>query len=94
MRQIAHFPSVHATQYVATMAKHFGHKIAVETSGDTALMRFEAGTGLLQAQADGIAITVEATNQEDALMLADVVERHLLRFAHREDPTALIWVAA
>lgn len=93
MRQIAHFPTDHAAQYVATMAKHFGHKIAVEITGEAATLRFDAGEGRLVPQADGIALSVEAATAEDAAMLADVLERHLLRFAHRENPAALVWAA-
>ena len=94
MQQIAHFPTDRAAQYVATMAKHFGHKIPVEVTGDAVVLRFEAGPGRLEARADGIALQVEAETAEDAAMLADVLERHLLRFAHREEPAALVWTVA
>ena len=57
MRQIAHLPTDHAAQYVATMAKHFGHKIAVEITGEAALLRFDAGEGRLVPQPGGIALS-------------------------------------
>lgn len=94
MRQIALFPTDHAAQYAATMAKHFGHKIPVDVAGDTVVLRFDAGLGRLEAQPSGLALQVEAETAEDAAMLADVLERHLLRFAHRENPAALVWAAA
>jgi hypothetical protein len=94
MQKTAHFPTEHATHFVATTARHFGHKRPVEVTEASVLIRFEAGTGLLVAGSGGIAITVEAASAEDLAMLADVVERHLLRFAFRENPAALVWDGA
>lgn len=83
-----------ASQYVATMAKHFGTRIPVEVTGDATLLHFEMGLGRLEARGDGVALCIEAAGAEDVALLADVVERHLLRFAHRESPVPLNWSIA
>ena len=89
----ASVPTAHASKYLQQLCKHFGHKIPVEVTGEAALLRFDAGEGRLVPQPGGIALSVEAATAEDTAMLADVLERHLLRFAHREDPAALVWAA-
>ena len=85
------FPTGNAQKYLQQLCKHFGHKIEVEQAGDHATLRFSCGTGLIEADDEGLTITALA---DDAARLDEtkaVVEDHLLRFAFREKPDALQW---
>ena len=93
MRQFADFPTARGPQLLATMSKHFGHKIKVETQDDSARLHFEMGLAEIATSSEGLRLTVDGANDEDLRDLRDVIESHLLRFAHREDPQPLNWNA-
>lgn len=91
MRLTAQFPTDRGPQLLGTMAKHFGHKIEVKQTDTEAHIHFTAGIGSIALTENGLALAADAETLEDAKTVADVVERHLLRFAHREDPQPLAW---
>lgn len=94
MKITADFPTERAAPLMGTMAKHFGHKIPVSAGEDHARLQFEAGLGIIEVTQDGLRLTVEAASEDQARMLRGVLESHLLRFAHREDPQPLTWAPA
>jgi uncharacterized protein len=94
MKTNATFPTARGAALLATMAKHFGHKIPVTTSEGHALLRFDGGLAILAEVREGLTLAIEAADTEMQAQLQDVVERHLLRFAHREEPVPLIWSPA
>jgi uncharacterized protein len=73
--------------YVQQLCKHFGHKAPV--SFDDRLGRIELPMGVctLEAAPDAGILTLRASalSGEDLARLEDVVARHLVRFAFRED---------
>lgn len=93
MQSTADFPTSRGLQLMQTMAKHFGHKIPVEIEGERALMRFDAGEALAELVPDGLRLSVTSDGAEGVVQLRDVIERHLLRFAQRDDPQPLDWTA-
>ena len=83
-----------APALMATMAKHFGHKIPVD-HGDTAVtLHFEMGDAVLTCDDKVLRMALDAPDAAAMADLRDVVERHLMRFAHREDPRPLTWTPA
>ena len=93
MKQTAEFPTARGPQLLATLSKHFGHKIRVETQDSRAQLHFDMGAATLETIPDGLRLTADATDEDDLQQLRDVLESHLLRFAFREDPQPLIWNA-
>ena len=87
------FRSPKVESYLATMVKHFSQKVEVEETENGARMRFVCGVADILLSPGTLRIRVEAPSREELDMTCDVVERHLLRFAHRETPDALIWQA-
>lgn len=85
------FATERGPQLLGTMAKHFGHKIPVEQSDTRATFGFEAGTGVVALTGVGLELSAEGPTEDDARRVADVLERHLVRFAHRDDPQPLDW---
>lgn len=93
MKQIAEFHTARGPQLLATLSKHFGHKIRVETRDGHAQLHFDMGEAVIEAIPEGLRLTADATGKDDLQQLQDVLESHLLRFAFREDPQPLVWNA-
>ena len=81
-----------ARNYMIQLCKHFGHKVEAsytETSGRIAfgdrICELDAG------QPGTLAITLQAENQAGLHAIEDIVARHLVRFAFKEDLT-IQWV--
>lgn len=91
MHSSADFPTARGAQLMQTLAKHFGHKIPVEVSDDRAAISFDFGDALVETTESGLRLQVTGKDAEAVRRLADVIESHLLRFAHREDPQPLEW---
>ena len=73
-----------SSRYLQQLCKHWAHKLPV--THDSAHGRIEFSAGLCQLNADGEALTMKVSTNEEASLpvLQDVVERHLKRFAFRE----------
>lgn len=78
-------------KYVRQLCKHWSHKLEVEQEGDSGKVVFPSGVATMAADGEGIAIEVTGENRDDVRQLADVVARHVDRFAFREDPLTYDW---
>ena len=92
MRSSADVETASAHDYVTRLSKHFAHKIDVEVGDGRATFRFSCGTAYLVARDDGLSIMTEAPDAEGRAATEEVVESHLLRFAHRESLPPLRWI--
>jgi Uncharacterized protein conserved in bacteria len=84
-RSRADIVTEHASKYLQQLCKHFAHKRPAsfdERRGQISLM---AGECHLDAEGDRLVITVEAEDAAQLPQLEDVIARHLVRFAFRED---------
>lgn len=84
-RSITDIPTEHASRYLQQLCKHFSHKRPVsfdEHSGQITLM-----TGECRLTADDAKLTifVEVPDPSQLEQLQDVIVRHLVRFAFREE---------
>jgi hypothetical protein len=95
MDAIANVKTAHGKRYLGQFCKHFAHKLPVVLADDntSGQVSFDAGTCLLAANDDGLVLTVCAQAAEDVARLQSVVDRHLVRFAFRED-LQMAWQAA
>lgn len=90
LKSVATVATPKAAGYAAQLAKHFAHKIPARFEDGAGEITFPAGTCQLAA-ADGIlTMTVAGATPEAVAQLEDVVARHLLRFAFREE-LAIDW---
>ena len=89
MRSTAIVQTDHAARYMGQLVKHFAHKLPTVLEGDHGRLEFPIGVCEVQA---GAALTLtciaEAENMEK---LQDVVARHLVRFAFRENELQMNW---
>ncbi|MGH1355525.1 MAG: DUF2218 domain-containing protein [Thalassovita sp.] len=80
-----------ASRYLQQLCKHWGHKAAVEFTPESGDIRFESGNVLtLQAMPDQLDMQVSVPDDGDLAHFKDVVDRHIQRFAFRED-LQIIW---
>lgn len=92
-RRFAQVPAAQGGRYVRQLASHWSHKFPVEADGDKATIQFPAAVVTLDADASGIAVSIDAPEEATAERLTDVVAKHLDRFAFREAPLTYDWQA-
>ncbi len=85
-------PTPHAKRYLGQFVKHFAHKLPFVRHESNAHGEVEFPLGLCTLDADDtrLSIIVNAGSAEEIGQLKDVVDRHLVRFAFRED-IAINW---
>ncbi|PWR21239.1 DUF2218 domain-containing protein [Zavarzinia aquatilis] len=81
-----------AKRYLGQLCKHFGHKIPVELALDEGRgsIAFPFGTCRLAAEGGTLHLTAEAEGPDAIAQVQDVIARHLIRFAFREE-LAVSW---
>lgn len=88
MNSKANVATVNAKRYLGQFCKHFAHRIAVELADDfsSGQVNFGGGVCLLAAAPEMLTLVLDAP-EADIPRLQDVVARHLVRFAFREELT-------
>lgn len=79
-----------ASRYLQQLCKHFAHKLPVSFDPAQGQIEFSIGTCRLQADETELRLDVTATNPAELPQFKDVVARHLVRFAFREE-LAIAW---
>jgi hypothetical protein len=74
-----------AARYLTQLCKHFEHKLPVTHTSGAGTIGFPSGECRLHAEGGELNLTLEAGDQTSLAQLRDVVERHLTRFAFREE---------
>lgn len=89
MNATAHIPTPNAKRYLGQFVKHFAHKLPFVRHEDNAHGEVEFPLGLCTLDADDtrLSIIVNAGSAGEMDALKSVVDRHLIRFAFREDMT-------
>ena len=82
-----------AAGYAAQLCKHFAHKIPARFEEGRGEIEFRSGRCTVAAEGDRLTLGVEAATPEALAEVEDVVARHLLRFAFREE-LAVEWQRA
>jgi hypothetical protein len=79
--------TANAKRYLGQFCKHFAHKLPVELDPALASGQVKFGAGLcrLTADEDRLTMDIGAESGESVAALQDVVARHLVRFAFREE---------
>lgn len=83
-------PTEHASRYLQQLCKHFAHKLPVRFDEHEGEITFSIGECRLKADDAALHIDLAAKNAEEMEELKDVVIRHLVRFAFREE-LAVAW---
>ena len=94
LHSTGHFATGQAHRYMVQLCKHFGHKIPVEIDGDAGSIRFDIGIAQLTAARTGLTCRVAAGDAAAVEQVQGIVDRHLARFAFREDFSRMDWSPA
>jgi hypothetical protein len=86
----AHIQTPLAVRYLTQLCKHFEHKIPVTHGDGVGSIAFSSGVCTLAADTETLSLTATAADDASLAQLADVVSRHLVRFAFRE-PLSVEW---
>jgi hypothetical protein len=78
-------PTEHASRYLQQLCKHFAHKRPVTFDEQAGEISFSVGDCRLKADGSALHIDLTAPDADDMVQLKDVVIRHLVRFAFREE---------
>ncbi len=97
----ARVPTTSASRYLQQICKHWAHKLEVAFTPEHGTIRFpaegRAGTFpgdarvTLDAEAETLAVRIDASVPEQSEAMKDVIARHLDRFAFREAPLSFDW---
>ena len=92
MNATASIPTLNAKRYLGQFVKHFSHKLPFvrHETNEHGEVEFPLGLCTLDADEQRLSIIINAGSAEEIGQLKDVVDRHLLRFAFRED-IAINW---
>jgi hypothetical protein len=93
VRSVAGIATPHAGKYLIQLCKHFQHKLPVVSDERSGQITFPAGVCRLRAEGETLTLSLEAGDAAQMATLQDVVARHLVRFAFREELT-IDWRAA
>jgi len=74
-----------ASRYLQQLCKHFAHKRPVEFDAAQGSIGFDIGECRLRAEGEVLRLDLASPDSNQIARLEDVVERHLLRFAFREE---------
>jgi uncharacterized protein len=85
------YATPNGSKYLQQLCKHFGHKIEVDFSETEGLCTFEMGKAFLNANEDGLTIRFELLAAEHAQDAKMVIDKHLERFAFRENFEHMDW---
>ncbi len=75
----------HASRYLQQLCKHFAHKLTVSFNEHAGEVAFAIGDCRLKADGAALRIDLAAPGAAELEQLKDVVIRHLVRFAFREE---------
>lgn len=71
--------------YIGKLCRHFRHKIEANYEGNTGIAHFPAGICHMRAESDALIFDVEAENAEGLEKIQGALDRHLIKFAFREE---------
>lgn len=79
-----HIVTKEGSSYIRKLCKHFVHKVPVSYTETTGRAELPTGLCLMQANDSELVFTITADTTEGIAKAEDVVVRHLVQFAFRE----------
>ncbi len=87
---VAKIATPNARKYLAQLCKHFQHKLPATWAESAGTIDFPTGRCDLHAKDGELEISLASPGASQLTQLQDVVARHLVRFAFREE-LAIAW---
>ncbi|MEP1765971.1 MAG: DUF2218 domain-containing protein [Sulfitobacter sp.] len=89
-----YYATENASKYMQQLCKHFGHKIDVSFDTEKGWAAFEMGTAHMTATQTGLSLTCDVKDDAAIPAVQNVIDRHLEKFAFREDNKTMDWTIA
>ncbi len=93
-KSIAVVPTENGWKYLQQLCKHWSHKLDVELSEKSGVVRFGEAIATMRADDQTLTVEIEACSPDVLERMKGVVSSHLDRFAFREAPLPFDWKAA
>lgn len=74
-----------ASSYIGKLCRHFRHKIETEYTATSGLATFPFGICEMSATPEHLFFNISASTLEGVEKIKGVLERHLLKFAYKEE---------
>ena len=91
MQASTRYETVHGSKYLQQLCKHFAHKVTVSYDAETGRAALPPGPAVLNADAAGLSVVVNAEDEAGLKLAKHIIESHLIRFAFREKLEKLDW---
>lgn len=85
LRSVARVETPNASRHLQQLCKHFAHELPTTFDPADGRIEFPIGEVVLSADAAGLDLSLASETEGDRADLEDVVARHLLRFAFRDE---------
>ena len=85
------FNTENGGKYLQQLCKHFGHKVAAQWSEDRGTVSFEFGETVFEATKSALTVSIDLKDTKATDLAKGVIDRHLERFAFREDFKNMAW---
>jgi hypothetical protein len=82
---VAEVATPHASRYLQQLCKHFAHKRPVTFDERSGQIDFSVGACRLSADEKVLRLALSSSDDAQMAQLQDIVARHLVRFAFREE---------
>lgn len=89
----AEFETPHASKYLQQLCKHFAHKLDVSFTENTGQIALPTGPAELEAAPGVLRISVEVDDGETLGRAKHIIDKHLIKFAFRENIQGLDWTS-
>lgn len=77
--------TLNAAKYLKTLCIHFGRKVSVHWQVEYGQVDFQIGLCDIKAQGKQLSFTISSTNQLNLADLVTTIDRHLAKFANKEN---------
>lgn len=85
MKAIVRIKTTEGANYIGKLCRHFKHKIEATYEGNRGVAHFPAGICQMLAEPDTLIFEVEARDEEGMQRIQGALDRHLIKFAFREE---------
>lgn len=91
LTQSGTFDTPNASRYLQQLCKHFGHKAEATFDPTQGVVHMSFGTVRMQADETRLTVTVPGTDADSLERARQVIDKHLERFAFRENFHHMDW---
>ena len=90
-KEIGVFRTESASKYLQQLCKHFAHKVEVDYDPQNGFAALPPGPANMIATDEELRVEISGETEQALLIARSIIDKHLVRFAFREDFEAMDW---